>query len=209
MNGNDTASTETRILEAAHRVFLRHGTAGARMQDIADEAGVNRALLHYYFRSKDKLSEAVFTRAARTLLPRMFQTLAADLPLREKLKRVVDIELDLLSDNPYLPGYVIAEFQYRHDALRSLLGQVIPVEKVRTKVIDSLQRQLDEEAEAGRMRPTRAEDVIVMLMAQLIFPFAAAPMLHAVLGLDAEDRADLIDRHRQNLADAMLRSLAP
>lgn len=202
-------STETRILEAAHRIFLRHGTAGARMQDIADEAGVNRALLHYYFRSKDKLSEAVFIRAARALFPRMLQTLAADLPLREKLHRVVEIELDLLSDNPYLPGYVIAEFQYRHDALRSLLGQVVSLERIRTVVIDRLQRQLDEEAEAGRMRPARAEDFIVMLMAQLIFPFAAAPMLHAALGLDAQDRAEMIDRHRQGLADAMLRSFAP
>lgn len=208
-NSNDTVETEVRILEAAHRVFLRRGTAGARMQEIADEADVNRALLHYYFRSKDKLAEAVFMRAAATLFPRMLRTLASDLPLREKLNRAVEIELDVLSENPYLPGYLIAEFQYRHDELRSLLGEVIPVDQIRTEVTNVLQRQLDEEAEAGRLRPTRAEDFMVMLMAQLIFPFAAAPMLHVALGLDEEERAEMIARHRHGLADAMLRSLAP
>ena len=59
--------TEQRILYAAHVVFLHRGTAGARMQDIASQAGVNQALLHYYFRSKDRLSEAVFRRAAAQL----------------------------------------------------------------------------------------------------------------------------------------------
>ena len=64
-------NTEQQILDGAHTVFLRHGTSGARMQDIAAEAGVNQALLHYYFRSKERLSEAVFRRAAAQLLPRV------------------------------------------------------------------------------------------------------------------------------------------
>ena len=55
--------TEQRILDAAHAVFLRRGTAGARMQDIADEAGVNKALLHYYFRSKEEILATLVAKA--------------------------------------------------------------------------------------------------------------------------------------------------
>ncbi len=201
--------TEQKIFEAAHRVFVRRGTARARMQDIADEAGVNKALLHYYFRSKDRLAKAVFLRVARTFIPRMLQTLAADRPLREKLQRVVDLELDMLQKNPYLPGYILSEFQHRHGDLQALLQQTVPLEALRAKVIGTLQRQLDEEAEAGRLRPTQAEDLLVTLMAQIVFPFAAAPMLEAALGLGEEERAALIARRREDLADRILRSFAP
>src|SRR5580765_4861866 len=94
---------EQRILDAAHTVFLRRGTAGARMQDIASEAGVNQALLHYYFRSKARLSEAVFRRAARQLFPRVIEVMASEVELEDKVTRVVQLELDHLSRTPYLP----------------------------------------------------------------------------------------------------------
>lgn len=209
LTGTSASDTEAQILEAAHRVFLRRGTAGARTQEIADEAGVNKALLHYYFRSKERLAEAVFLRAARTLFPRMLHVLASDLPLREKLQQAVETELEVLDANPYLPGYILSEFQYRPDAFRDLLTDALPVKAVRRAVFEKLQAQLDAEAEAGRLRPTRAEDVIVALMAQLVFPYAAAPMLATLLGLDAEAQRAMAERRRHGLADAILRSLAP
>src|SRR5215216_5843986 len=98
--------TERRILDAAHAVFVRTGTAGTRMQEIAKEAGVNSALLHYYFRSKDRLAAAVFVRAAAELLPRVAGVLASDRPLAEKVHATVEIELDQLSRTPYLPAYI-------------------------------------------------------------------------------------------------------
>src|SRR5690348_4687297 len=101
--------TEQRILDAAHEVFLRRGTAGARMQDIAAEAGVNSALLHYYFRSKERLARAVFQRAIEGLLPPVLQLLASDLSLEEKVTGVVHHELDHLARAPYLPGFVLGE----------------------------------------------------------------------------------------------------
>jgi AcrR family transcriptional regulator len=204
----DASDTETQILEAAHRVFLRRGTAGARTQEIADEAGVNKALLHYYFRTKERLAEAVFLRAARTLFPQMLEVLASARPLREKIQRAVEVELDLLDQNPYLPGYIISEFQYRPEAFRDLLTNALPVEAVRRAVFEKIQAQLDAEAEAGRLRPARAEDFVVSLMAQLVFPYAAAPVLDTILGLDDEARQAMTERRRRGLADALLRSLA-
>src|SRR6266852_5531760 len=101
--------TERRILDAAHEVFVRRGTAGARMQEIAAEAGVNQALLHYYFRNKEQLSRAAFERAARGFIPAVVQAVASDGDLEHKVRRVVDLELDALSRAPYLPGYIIGE----------------------------------------------------------------------------------------------------
>src|SRR5881296_1122592 len=88
--------TEHRILDAAHAVFLRRGSAGARMQEIAAEAGVNQALLHYYFRSKDRLSKAAFERAAGQFMPAVIQVLASDADLDTKVARIVELEIDHL-----------------------------------------------------------------------------------------------------------------
>src|SRR5437773_11695521 len=101
--------TEARILEAAHAVFVRRGTAGARMQEIAAEAGVNQALLHYYFRTKDRLSKAAFERAAAQFMPAAIRVLASDAPIEAKVARIIDLELSHLARAPYLPGYIISE----------------------------------------------------------------------------------------------------
>src|SRR5260370_34254792 len=99
--------TEQLIMDAANAVFLRRGTAGARMQEIAREAGVNQALLHYYFRSKERLASAVFRQIAGRLLPTLVQIIGGDISIDEKIDRIVDTYLDNLSKSPFLPGYLL------------------------------------------------------------------------------------------------------
>src|SRR6266700_514836 len=116
--------TEHRILDAAHAVFVRRGTAGARMQEIAAEAGVNQALLHYYFRSKDRLARAAFERAASEFMPTVIQVLASDTELEAKVARIITLELDHLARAPYLPGYIISEVTHHPDRARQLITAV-------------------------------------------------------------------------------------
>src|SRR4051812_46230298 len=97
-----SADTEARILEAARTVFMRRGTAGARMQEIAAEAGVNQALLHYYFRSKDRLGAAVFAQMASRLFPALLQVLASEAPLGAKIEQIIAIYHENLAKNPFL-----------------------------------------------------------------------------------------------------------
>src|SRR5690606_4984620 len=83
---NDDTSTEKLILEAAKRVFHERGLAGTRMQQIADEAGINKALLHYYFRNKEQLFKAVFTDALAQVIPQITDIFNADQPLPDKIR---------------------------------------------------------------------------------------------------------------------------
>jgi len=201
--------TESRILDAAHAVFLRRGTAGARMQEIAAEAGVNSALLHYYFRSKVRLSEAVFRRAASQLLPRVIEVLASEAPLDDKVTRVVHLELDHLSRSPYLPGYIISELHHHPERVRQLVGALTGMtpEDVRTKVVSKLRNQLDAGVRAGELHPIAPDQFIVNLMSLCIFPFAARPMIMALLGLDQQAFERFIDRRRNQLAAFFLGAL--
>ena len=122
--------TEQRILDAAHAVFVRRGTAGTRMQEIAVEAGVNQALLHYYFRNKEHLARAAFERAGKGFMPAVIQVIASGGELEDKVQRIVQLEIEHLKRAPYLPGYIIGEVTHhgrnapRKNAGRSSIRRV-------------------------------------------------------------------------------------
>jgi TetR/AcrR family transcriptional regulator len=203
--------TEQRILDAAHTVFVRTGTAGARMQEIARTAGVNSALLHYYFRSKQRLAEAVFHRAAAQLLPAVVGVLVSERPLSDKVKAIVEIELDRLSRTPYLPGYILSELAHHPERITQLVSALTGSrpEALGRKLLRSVSEQIDVEVRARRMRPIPPEQFLVNLLSLCIFPFAARPMIEALMGLDDRAFARFIRERRQALPDFFLNALRP
>src|SRR4029434_668293 len=203
--------TEQRILDAAHAVFLRRGTAGARMQEIAKEADVNSALLHYYFRSKERLAEAVFQRAAMQLMPAVIRILGSDAELETKVEQVVDVELQQLQKTPYLPGYILSELTHHPERVRQLFSTmtgVTPTE-IGRRVFKVLGTQINARVKAGRMHPIAPEQFAINLLALCVFPFAARPMVMALAGLDQAGFNQFIERRRRELAPFFLRALRP
>src|SRR5689334_9313447 len=168
-------STEKRILDAARKVFLVKGMDGARMQEIADEAGVNKALLHYYFRSKDRLSDAVFQRVAKGIFSRLSETAGSDLELEDKVRRLIDIYLDQLSRTPYVPGYVISELNQHPERALQFLDAVRPAHGPAgvPAFLLKLGGQIQERVRAGSMRPISPRQFIANLASLCVFPFAA------------------------------------
>jgi len=203
--------TEQRILDAAHAVFVRRGTAGARMQEIAAEAGVNQALLHYYFRSKDRLARAAFERAASEFMPTVIQVLASDTELEAKVARIIALELDHLARAPYLPGYIISEVTHHPERARQLITAVTrrAPEDIGPKVVAMLRKQIEARVRSGGMRPIAPEQFIVNLMSLCIFPFAARPMILEMLGIDQRGFDQFIVRRRQDLTAFFLGALRP
>jgi AcrR family transcriptional regulator len=203
--------TERRILDAAHVVFVRRGTAGARMQEIAAEAGVNQALLHYYFRSKEQLAQAAFARAALQLMPAVIDVITSHGELEDKVRRVVALELDHLTRAPYLPGYIIGEVTHHPERARQLIvamaGQ--SADDIRPRIFGALEAQIDARVAAGTMHPIAPHTFMVNLMSLCIFPFAARPMLMAMLGLDDRGFAQFIATRREELPAFFLRGLRP
>ena len=92
--------TEEKILEAAKKVFVNKGYDGARMQQIADEAGINKSLLHYYFRSKDKLFEAVFQETLLRIGPMVLSFVNEPIPLEVKIWKFVDDYIEIIKNKP-------------------------------------------------------------------------------------------------------------
>lgn len=203
--------TEARILAAAHAVFVRRGTAGARMQEIAAEAGVNHALLHYYFRSKQQLADAVFRGVAARLLPPVLEALLSDAALEDKVRRVIALELEVLAESPYLPGYLVSELGHHPERVGQLVRAVTgrEVGDLGAHLRARLGPQLAAGAADGTLRPVAVDQFVANLLSLCFFPFAARPLLGAVLGFDDAGFRAFVDRRREELPAFFLAALRP
>mgnify|MGYP001450519031 CR=1 FL=1 len=167
-------STEGIILEAAKKIFVEYGYDGARMQQIADEAGINKALLHYYFRSKDNLFDYIFDKSFREFLPDISTIMMSDLSFEEKIKKFVSHYIDALINNPHLPVFVLHELQRKPERIVNLIKSsgINPA-----KVGEMLKRESDK----GKIIMMPVEHLIVNMIGMCIFPFIGRPILEGFI----------------------------
>jgi TetR/AcrR family transcriptional regulator len=196
-------STEEKILAAAKQVFLRDGYHGARMEAIAKEADVNKALLHYYFRSKDKLFEQIFQQLKGGLLPRMSEIFKSDLPLFDKIRLFVSDYIDLLLENPYVPLFLVNEINKNPEKFMQTSGVF---EKVQS-FIPYFIVQLQDEIEKGTIRPIHPMHLLMNTMSMCAFPFLAKPMLQRVIGMNDAQYISMMQERKQIVADFVINSL--
>jgi TetR/AcrR family transcriptional regulator len=194
-------STEELILEAAQAVFLEKGLAGARMQEIADRAGINKALLHYYFRSKEKLSALIIERAIGVILPRVMAVLETEMELFDKIRLVVDTYLSFVSRNSFLPLFIVNEVNRNPQFFFRAV-----VEKERTH-LDKFRRQVEEAVAQGRIHPINPAQLFMNVMSLVIFPFLGKPIIQVGLGLSDEDFKREMEHRRTEVAEFVIRAI--
>jgi TetR/AcrR family transcriptional regulator len=178
---NIEKETDERIYEAARDIFHERGFDGARMQDIANRAGINKALLHYYYRSKDRLFEKVYQAAAKKLIPNIVESLRGDDPLPVKVKKFVSGYIDTLRDNPYMPGFILHELNRNPDRLKKFLPKMVE------QMLGPFMAELEHEVMNGNLPKQDPRHFIVNMFSMCVFPFVARPMLQLVLDFNNEE----------------------
>lgn len=203
--------TESKILAAARTVFTRSGTAGARMQDIAREAGVNQALLHYYFRSKQQLADRVFEDAATTLFSAMPKVLPQHASLEEMIRGFVHTYIETMRRTPFLPAYIAGEAHHDPARFVAIIAKVTGADPQQDwqLVLRRFQALIDAQAAAGAMRPMLAEHLIVNIVAMVAFPFVARGVLIGVHGMDGAAYERFLDERREELPRFILNAIRP
>jgi AcrR family transcriptional regulator len=170
-----SSSTEQKIIDAARKVFVKKGMAGARMQEIADEAGINKALLHYYFRSKEKLFDRIFLEAFKTVSFGVGSTFSGEGTVLEKLKKFIDLYMDVLMNNQYLPVFVLGELNHNPERLQKIIEQNI------TSIMESFFAEIVKEINNGTIKPMHPVHIILNIMGMLILPFIARPLVAPII----------------------------
>jgi TetR/AcrR family transcriptional regulator len=194
------SGTEERILDAARRVFIRKGMSGARMQEVADEAGINKALLHYYFRDKQRLFEGVFKHSAERQFTCIWDSLKGKEDLFEAIHAFVGAYLDRMIEDPALPLFIanemardpegLAEFIDRGKESRAHYLRLVELAHERGDIIDIDPREL-----------------LVNIMALCAHPFIARPMLVHIHGITDEAFRRMIAKRKRSVPEFIIRSI--
>ena len=195
-------STEERIKQAAKKVFLEKGMNGARMQDIADEAQINKAMLHYYFRSKQKLFDIIFEEQLNKMMNLIMSTFLSDLKFEDKIRYLVKNQIDIISDTPTLPIFIISEVTKNPNILEEKLK-----DKPILAFIQTLRKMLKAEAKAGHIKPIKAEHFLLDIMSMVIYPVMAAPMVKTIFKTNDKQYQKIIEERKTHIADLMIEYL--
>ena len=200
---NNDQSTQQKILAAEKAVFIEQGLAGARMQDIADRAGINKALLHYYFRSKEKLFDMVFAEAAAKFLPRMSVLFEPDVPLFDKIRIFIDNYMTLLMENPFIPIFVLNEVNKNPAEIISKIwgGRMPPIAEFGL--------QIQREADAGRIKPIKPVHLMLNMISMCVFPFIGRPIVSTVFNVDEAGFSALLEERKTQVADFVIEAIRP
>lgn len=197
----DKETTEQQILEAAKSVFQAKGLDGARMQEIADQAGINKAMLHYYYRSKDLLFEAVFKSAFSLLAPQLNAILNDDSAIEDKIKNFTYNYISFMMKHPYLPNFIIQELNRKEDFILKLK------ENTGFPNLDKFKVKVEEGINQGNINPIKADQLFVNIIALSIFPFLGKPLIKALTEKDDTAFNEFVESRKTEVANFIINSI--
>lgn len=196
-------NTEQKIFDAATELFLEKGVDRTSVREIANKAGINLALMNYYFRSKENLFDAIFTMLVQKNTRKLGRILDSDMGIEEKIKAYVEAYIDMLTENPLLVSFVMAIVHRSQDRITQL------------KAISSLYstpkfaQQIYEESKKGAIRHTSPTQLFVDMLSLITFPFAIKFLIQDRTGYDEEQFQAFIQERKIRIPDLLLSSLKP
>lgn len=198
-------NTEKEILASAYQEFLEKGFEGARMQSIANRAGINKALLHYYFRSKENLFNAVVNEVTKALPLTIHNILNSNDDFLKKIEIIVESYIDFISKNPQLPRFIINEITRNPELIASAIGNHSGIKEM--KIINQLSNLIDQEVKKGTIKPIEPYQFMINLLSLCVFPFIAKPLIQHMLLNDGTSFQELIMERKQHVSKFIIDAL--
>lgn len=194
--------TEEKIFDAAATVFEEKGMDGARMQDIADRAGINKALLHYYYRSKDHLFDAVFQKLAGKVFAKFAPVFNENLTLEEKIRFFYKEHISFMEKNPRLPAFILNEINRNPARIKKILKNVDF-----NKLWKMLEDQHKEELEKYNITRESIPQIMTTIASISVFPFAARGIIETIFENIGIDFDNYIEERKEFAADFVISAL--
>lgn len=194
--------TEDLIFEAATDVFIDKGMDGARMQDIADKAGINKALLHYYYRTKEKLFDAVFEMIASRMFAKFAPVFDEKLSLEDKIRFFFREHISFLQKNPRLPAFLLNEINRNPKRVSRFIENVHIM-----KLWEILLEQHSDELQNYSITEKDLPQIMTSIAALSVFPFAARGIFEAIFKQMDLKFNDYLEDRKEFAAEFVIRAL--
>ena len=198
------SNTETKILEAAEKLFKEKGYALTSTVEIAREAGCNQALVHYYFRSKEKLFSKVFEKIAHLILSSFFQIDEKDLSFEQRLRLKIESHFNVLAANPRLPFFFFNEISTHPERLNTIRERIGQLPK---SLLMKLQNDLDAEYACGRIRKTTNIQLLMTIISLNVMLFLSKPLFQMITNVSDQEFNDFIILRKEEHVRIVLASL--
>ena len=194
-------TTEEKIFEAAFKVFQLKGFKGARMQEIADEAGINKAMLHYCFKNKELLFESVFMNAFGKLAPQINEIFKSQDSIFEKIKKFTDSYISFVMNYPFLPQFIIQDMNNNPEFVTKFLKKENRPDP--TKLI----HQIENEIKLGILKPINPKQLLIDIFSMTVFPFAAQALLKGMIQVSNEELMQLMEERKKYIYEQIITSI--
>lgn len=193
--------TSEKILDSAIDVFQEKGFNGTRMQAIADKAKINKALLHYYFKTKDKLFQIIIEKAVKLFIPKVIKVIDVDADIFDMIRNFVGAYIDMLRKNPHIPSFIINEINNNPERLLKLI-------KASGFNVDFVKVRIQEDIDKGIIRDISPEHLLLNTLSLCIFPFVGKPMIVGIILNGDEDKFEsLIDERKEVVSSFIINSI--
>lgn len=194
-------TTEEKIFEAARSIFQKKGFAGARMQEIADEAGINKAMLHYCFKNKQLLFEAVFKNAFSQLAPQINEIFNSQDSVFDKIRKFTSSYISFVVHNPYLPQFVIQEMNNNPEFVMAFL------ENEKRPNPAALLTQIEKEIAEGIIKPINPKQLLLDIFSMTVFPFAAQTLVKGMIQISDSEFNLMMEERKTTIAIQIINSI--
>jgi len=197
---DDKTTTETLIFEAAKKVFQQKGLTGARMQEIADEAGINKSMLHYYYRSKELLFRQIFLQSFKNFIGSVVPLLNQEVGWEEKIHLLIEHYASIMQKNPDLPLFIFNELKNNPDDFINIIK-----ENTISKTL--FIQQIKEGIKNGEIRDISPQQIIITINSGIIFPFMAQPMVKYMAALRDTDWDNFMIERKKIVEEMLIKYL--
>ena len=200
-NHKEYQNTEEAILIAAEKEFLDKGFSMTKMTEIARIAGVNHALLHYYYRTKEKLFMTVFEKKMQELTFSLLSVISQDLPLIDKIKAGIEAHFDCIAQNPQLPFFIINEFLTNPERVKTVRPVLQPII---ARIYANFEKDIQKAVSDGIIRPVTPANLLYDVVTLNVCSFIVQPLASQVLGLSKEEYQVFINQRKAENVETIL-----
>jgi len=194
-------TTEEKIFNAARIIFQKKGFSGARMQEIADEAGINKAMLHYCFKNKELLFKAVFINAFGQLAPQINEIFNSQDTVFDKIRKFTHSYISFVILNPFLPQFVIQEMNNNPEFVMSFLNNENRPNPWK------LLSQIEKEIQEGIIKPVQPKQLLLDIISMTVFPFAAQMMVKGIIQISDAEFNTMMEERKTSIAEQIINSI--
>lgn len=195
---------EKKILESAKELFLQNGYEAVSTTQVAKKAGCNQALVHYYYRTKQKLFKIIFQEEIERMFMRLKEIPQDDISIEDFVSKVIDTQLEFMKENKNAPLFLIGELRNNPEILELLPENMSQYSK---EILNRMRAFIKLKQSKGELQAIDVEDLLLDILSLNVFPIMTQSFFLKVWGMQPQEQDIFLERRKEHIKKVILASI--